>query len=431
MQIEQIEISNFKGIQEEKFAFTPEVNLIIGDNGTGKTSVLEAISVALGGFLAGIGEVRGVHFSTDEIRRENELLGDGSNTIKYKTPVKVECDLKIEEEAFHFVRQKKSVKSSRSTVEPRDICKKAALMTENSSTVLPVISYQGISRIANQKREGWVDVFKSDFSRAVAYIDCLGEASNMKQMTNWFARMEQISWQEDKRIAEYEIVKKAVGIFMSEMLEQKTIRVFYDKRTEELMYRNEEEVLPIRLLSSGFRTLIGMVLDIAYRMAILNPFLRDEILNETPGIVMIDEVDMHLHPKWQWNIIKALKKTFPRVQFIVTTHSPIVVASCKDENLILLNQNEESKYKKSLQGWQVDDVLEEIMQTGNRSPETMKQLEQLKELSYKKKRFELTSHEQKQYEMIKKELRKSLPENDIAIEEVAMMSIYDMIKEKE
>lgn len=94
---------------------------------------------------------------------------------------------------------------------------------------------------------------------------------------------------------------------MSEMLEQKTIRVFYDKRTEELMYRNEEEVLPIRLLSSGFRTLIGMVLDIAYRMAILNPFLRDEILNETPGIVMIDEVDMHLHPKWQWNIIKALK----------------------------------------------------------------------------------------------------------------------------
>ena len=111
MQIEQIEISNFKGIQEEKFAFTPEVNLIIGDNGTGKTSVLEAISVALGGFLAGIGEVRGVHFSTDEIRRENELLGDGSNTIKYKTPVKVECDLKIEEEACHFVRQKKSVKS--------------------------------------------------------------------------------------------------------------------------------------------------------------------------------------------------------------------------------------------------------------------------------------------------------------------------------
>lgn len=92
MNLEHIEITNFKGIQYEDFSFTPEVNLIIGDNGTGKTSILEAISVALGGFLAGIGEVRGVHFSTDEIRRENELLGDGSNNIKYKTPVKVECD---------------------------------------------------------------------------------------------------------------------------------------------------------------------------------------------------------------------------------------------------------------------------------------------------------------------------------------------------
>lgn len=139
------------------------------------------------------------------------MLGDGSNTIKYKTPVKVECDLKIEEEAFHFVRQKKSVKSSRSTVEPRDICKKAALMTENSSTVLPVISYQGISRIANQKeKDGWM-FLKVTFPVRLHILIVWVEASNMKQMTNWFARMEQISWQEDKRIAEYEIVKKQLA----------------------------------------------------------------------------------------------------------------------------------------------------------------------------------------------------------------------------
>ena len=372
MQIEQIEISNFKGIQEEKFAFTPEVNLIIGDNGTGKTSVLEAISVALGGFLAGIGEVRGVHFSTDEIRRENELLGDGSNTIKYKTPVKVECDLKIEEEAFHFVRQKKSVKSSRSTVEPRDICKKAALMTENSSTVLPVISYQGISRIANQKREGWVDVFKSDFSRAVAYIDCLGEASNMKQMTNWFARMEQISWQEDKRIAEYEIVKKAVGIFMSEMLEQKTIRVFYDKRTEELMYRNEEEVLPIRLLSSGFRTLIGMVLDIAYRMAVLNPMLGDKVLEDTSGVVVIDEIDLHLHPQWQQTIISDLNTIFPKIQFIVSSHAPAVINSVAREQIRILDNGEIYMPAAQTYGRDANSILREVMKVSER-PTDIKQ----------------------------------------------------------
>lgn len=434
MQIEHIEIVNFKGIIEEKFSFKSGVNLIIGDNGTGKTSVLEAVSVALGAFLAGINEVRGVHFSKDEIRRENELLGEGSNNIKYKTPVKVTCDIKIGDENFHFIRQKKSVKSSRSTVEPRDICKASSRMAEDSTAVLPVISYQGISRISNQKREGWVDVFKNDFSRVVAYMDCLSEISNMKQMTNWFARMEQISWQQDKKIAEYEIVKRAVNIFMGEMLGENTVRVFYDKRTEELMYENGTEVLPIRLLSSGFRTLVGMVLDIAYRMAILNPFLLDKILKETPGIVLVDEIDMHLHPKWQWNVVKALKKTFPKVQFIVTTHSPIIVASCKNENLISLNHKTEladNMYGESLEGWQVDDVLQKVMQTGNRAPETLKQLEVLKALSRKKKTGALTKEELEQYENIKNYLRAILPESDTAIEEVTMMTIYDMLKENE
>lgn len=434
MQIEHIEIVNFKGIIEEKFSFKSGVNLIIGDNGTGKTSVLEAVSVALGAFLAGINEVRGVHFSKDEIRRENELLGEGSNNIKYKTPVKVTCDIKIGDQNFHFIRQKKSVKSSRSTVEPRDICKASSRMAEDSTAVLPVISYQGISRISNQKREGWVDVFKNDFSRVVAYMDCLSEISNMKQMTNWFARMEQISWQQDKKIAEYEIVKRAVNIFMGEMLGENTVRVFYDKRTEELMYENGTEVLPIRLLSSGFRTLVGMVLDIAYRMAILNPFLLDKILKETPGIVLVDEIDMHLHPKWQWNVVKALKKTFPKVQFIVTTHSPIIVASCKNENLISLNHKTEladNMYGESLEGWQVDDVLQKVMQTGNRAPETLKQLEVLKALSRKKKTGALTKEELEQYENIKNYLRAILPESDTAIEEVTMMTIYDMLKENE
>ena len=95
--------------------------------------------------------------------------------------------------------------------------------------------------------------------------------------------------------------------------------------------------------------------------------------------------------------MKALKKTFPMVQFIVTTHSPIVVASCKDENLILLHQNDENKYRKTLEGWQVDDVLEEIMKTGNRSPETMGKLQLLKTLSRKRKMGVLTSEEKQQY----------------------------------
>ena len=68
-------------------------------------------------------------------------------------------------------------------------------------------------------------------------------------------------------------------------------------------------------------------------MALLNPDLKSHIA-DVPGIIMVDELDMHLHPKWQWNVIQALRNTFPNVQFIAATHSPIIISSCKDETLI-------------------------------------------------------------------------------------------------
>ena len=76
-----------------------------------------------------------------------------------------------------------------------------------------------------------------------------------------------------------------------------------------------------------------MVFDIAYRMAILNPMKKEKI-TDTCGVVLIDEIDMHLHPKWQWNVIEALRNVFPNVQFIAATHSPVLFASAKNIWLI-------------------------------------------------------------------------------------------------
>ena len=149
--IKKIEIENFKGIENILFEFDEKFNLIAGNNGTGKTSALEAISVALGAFLSGIDGVNSIHFTKDEIRREKELLGDGSTNILYKTPVSVRCELVIDGTEFEFTRRKVSVKSSRSTTEPKDICRKATELINDSDSILPVISYQSFSRIANQK----------------------------------------------------------------------------------------------------------------------------------------------------------------------------------------------------------------------------------------------------------------------------------------
>ena len=80
--------------------------------------------------------------------------------------------------------------------------------------------------------------------------------------------------------------------------------------------------------------------DIAYRMAVLNPHLLDKVTEETDGIVLIDEIDMHLHPSWQRKVIDSLHKTFPKVQFILTTHSPTVLTNVPKENIRILDNGE-------------------------------------------------------------------------------------------
>lgn len=437
MFLSEIHIENFKGIKNADFTFTKAMNLIIGNNGTGKTSILEAIAVALGGFLAGIDGVNTIHFSKEEIRQENQLMGNGSNNVIYCTPIKVEVNIIVANHEFHFVRQKKSVGSSRSTVEPRDICKLAGQMVKDKGSILPIISYQSFSRISNQKRDKWEDPFSSDFSRIVGYTDCLEEASNTKMLTNWFKRMDYIAWQQGREIAEFEAVKNAISQFMQIMLDKKDIRIFYDKRTEELMYSDGSECLPLRFLSSGFRTLLGMVLDIAYRMAILNPDLLEDIVIRTPGIVLIDEIDMHLHPNWQWRVVKALKTTFPKVQFIATTHSPLIISSCKDETMIMLNPLDQFLDKPSeinqqltVKGWQIDDVLKEYMDCDDRDPETADMLNRLSDLAKKKLIHTITDEELEEYYSLIKELNMLLPQGDTGVEEVALFSIEEILGEE-
>lgn len=365
MQLKRIEIINFKGIVNSTFDFSDGFNIIIGDNGVGKTSILEAISVALGGFIAGT-DANTKHFSNSEIRRVSELLGEGSYNQKYITPIQVTSTVDVNGPTFTWTRKKNSIKSARSTIEPRNICKEAARIVADSFAVLPVLSYQSAARMWSQKRDKTENVFREDFSRTVGYIDCLSDAANAKMLLNWCRKMEQISWQEDKKIAEYESVKKALANFIDIMCGGESGQVFYSKRTEELVYSHEKETLPIGFLSAGYQSAIWMVLDIAYRMAILNPNLKHNVTDETSGVVLIDEIDLHLHPNWQWNIVNALHVTFPKVQFIVTTHSPIIIASCKNENLIMIDSDMNIDYTESAYGYQINHVLTHYQKSDDR-----------------------------------------------------------------
>lgn len=376
MEFKNIKIQNFKGIESLNIEFSKNFNLIIGNNGYGKTSVLDAIAISLGGYISGLDGVLSRHIQKQDVRITTKLLGDASYNINYQTPVLLESTVEVDNETFTFTRRKSSYKSSRTTIEPRNITHKATELINNDESILPVISYHGAGRMWSERRgRGKFNSKKEDLSRVRGYVDSLWGKANTKDFVSWCAKMEQISWSENKKITEYEIVKKAVANFMKEMNgeEASDTRIFYSKKEEELIYESNGDRIPISFLSSGYQALIWLAFDIAYRMAVLNPNLRENIIEESPGIVLIDELDVHLHPQWQWKVINALVTTFPKIQFIATTHSPIVLASNDQCNVIIIDRNHHIHYGDSSYGVPIDNILESYQKT-TPFPERVKEL---------------------------------------------------------
>ena len=136
---------------------------------------------------------------------------------------------------------------------------------------------------------------------------------------------------------------------------------------------------PFDTLSDGQRGLIAMVADIARRACLLNPHLEDKVLEETPGIVLIDELDLHLHPKWQRSIVKNLKKTFPKIQFIATTHSPQIIGECKTDEIdrVIRVTEQGGELVHNAYGKDSNAVLRSVMGAEDRDPEITKVLEEL------------------------------------------------------
>ncbi|MCH4896870.1 hypothetical protein E0494_09175 [Marinilabiliaceae bacterium JC040] len=108
-------------------------------------------------------------------------------------------------------------------------------------------------------------------------------------------------------------------------------KIYHDVKRDELIIelKSIDDAMPFYSLSDGIRCTLAMVMEITYRCCLLNPHLREKATLETSGVVLIDEIDLHLHPSWQKKILADLKQVFPNIQFIVSTHAPLVIGSLK------------------------------------------------------------------------------------------------------
>ena len=114
---------------------------------------------------------------------------------------------------------------------------------------------------------------------------------------------------------------------------------YYDTDADQIMIKLDKEgLVPFNYLSDGYRNMVAMVADIAHRASRLNPHFDSESAKKTQGIVLIDEIDLHLHPKWQRRVVDDLQEAFPNIQFVATTHSPFIIQSLKAVRLLILTK---------------------------------------------------------------------------------------------
>lgn len=357
MYLEKVHLKNYKAIEKLEMDLKPGINLLIGDNGVGKTTVLEGIAVALGGLFVNVTGVSTKNIVKEDVRMIVNPVGDSSTALTYCEPISVGCSLKnCDGDDFSWNRVKEELSSTHTKIDDKDVCTWMKKITNQADSILPLISFQSAARVWRVRRGDFgTELQKKLDDRRCGYIGCLDSSMDVKSIQQWCMKQEVMVVNKGK-VREYETFKRIISTFMKEISELETTpKVYYSSQFGELTYKDNREDMAISKLSAGYQSLLWMIMDLAYRVCLLNPELSD--LSQIKGIVLIDEIDMHLHPKWQWNIIKALHTTFENVQFIIATHSPIVISSAKEANLVLLDENKNVTYLPDCYGYAVEDVL--------------------------------------------------------------------------
>ncbi|WP_036816021.1 AAA family ATPase [Photobacterium sanctipauli] len=374
MKIHELRLKNFRKFVDTRFCFNTKSNVtvLIGDNATGKSAILNALSIMMGSYLLDFKVPQAArHIRKDEVRIAQIKTGQiVSLEPQWTDGIQLSCIGTLSEVApndttlskpFLWSRELTSEEGKTTRINAKKIAKagrEARIKVENGEEVLlPIISYYGTGRLWHKKQD--IKLSKPD-SRTVGYRDCLDPASNHRLFFKWFSRLEQAGVQKNKKFDVLEAVRTAVKTCIPNCE-----NFYFDLELQELMVEFSDGTLySFDNLSDGYRNMLAIVADIAHRAARLNPQLGNQAATLTPGIVLIDEIDLHLHPKWQREIVNSLRSAFPKVQFIVSTHSPFIIQSLQRGEVIDLNSGENLAPEFEFN----DDASNNIAQTAQPSP---------------------------------------------------------------
>lgn len=370
MIVQSVQLKNFSCFSDLTAEFSKGFNVIAGINGSGKTSLLKGICDFL-------------YYCTLRIDMPHEFIPYAHISARlqviqhenlYRFEKQYPLSISIQAKAYDHDLAPTSewvLTKSNDLDIPQTQGDNFAI---NGTDIMPLFLFFKANRVWNfNDRSNQFAVVEEKTSRKDAYTNWFDATVDAKALQNWIIvktleRLE--SFEQNGLLSgnltpeedELSIVNAAIASLLDEA---KGLR--YDIKNRSTLVEWESkggiERTPTLLgnLSDGEREVITMIADIARRMCILNPQLGTRVLKETPGIILIDELDLHLHPKWQRSIPKALSAAFPSIQFIVTTHSPQVLSELRPEQIVLL-ENGRAFHPNVSYGLDSCRILEEIME---------------------------------------------------------------------
>jgi predicted ATP-binding protein involved in virulence len=379
MYIQELHLKNFRSFtditiafSDEKASYPSKTVVFIGNNGTGKTTLLEALKINLSWLAARIRQDNGLGLSPTDTDIQNG-----------QTFTQIGLQVQYAAHRYHWQAGKtltghlKATDSQLSEASQLANLFKGELTQNSGTAALPLLVYYPVERgvlniplsIGNHQQFAQLDGYKNtligrDFRQFFTWFREREDYENERQREQWQALRESFSGQEDPQLS---AVRAAVKIVMPGF-----DRLRIQRQPLQMLIDKNGATLDVAQLSQGEKSMLALVGDIARRLAMMNPAAANPL--EGFGIVLIDEIDLHLHPKWQRTIVGNLNRTFPNCQFILTTHSPIIISESPDLLCYSLNNGEIQKLGK-LYGMDVNQVLLQDMDTPIRNADIQQTLD--------------------------------------------------------
>lgn len=383
MKIHSLTVQNFRCFGQATFDFSPGFNLFVGINGSGKSSLLKAVVASLATPLNGLGK-KTVWLHDQEANARLALV-ELKGRVRYERcyPVRLEVTGELGGQARSWWMEQAGPGHNQNEWEHTifsALTQMAAHIAQGKEGALPVVVCYSAERQWNLVGIGADTAVRQQDSRLDAYVSWEDASLDMKGLETWVVaksleRLEALSDSgpvlSDLPVDELDLVNRAV---VAAVPGAKGLRYDIKYRRLVLDWENTAST-PFDTLSDGQRGMVALVADIARRMCLLNPQLGDAVLSQTPGIVVIDELDMHLHPAWQRRLPSVLKETFPAVQFIAASHSPQIIGELAASEVWLMRDAQVLGNPQRALGLSSGEVLEELMEAGSsRNPVVQEQL---------------------------------------------------------